>query len=1094
MQQAQQTTSGTGTTAAKEIGAALRESLTWRSIGPHRGGRVVAVAGDPRDPMTFYFGACAGGVWKTTDGGTNWECITDGFFQMAAVGALAVSASDPNILYVGTGEPTIRGNVSHGDGVYKSTDGGKTWTNTGLAETRHISKIRIHATNPDVVYVAALGHAWGPNAERGVYRSTDGGKSWQQVLFRSETAGAIDLSMDPGNPRVLYAAFWEGGRTPWSLNSGGPGSSLYKSSDGGDTWTELTRNPGLPTGVIGKIGVAVSPARPERVWALVEAEDGALFRSDDGGATWQRGSEQPGLRWRAWYYNHVIADPQDADTVYVMNGEAWKSTDGGKTFVSFPTPHGDNHDLWIDPRNTRRMINGNDGGACVSFNGTDSFTTIINQPTAQFYHVITDRQKPYRVYGSQQDNSALSLPAFSPTGAITETEWFVPGGGESGYIALLPKNPDVIFGGAIGSGAGNGRLTRFDRRTGQQRNVTVWPHVTGMGNGANELKYRFQWTFPLMFSPHDPDALYTASNVVHRSRDEGGSWEVISPDLTRADATKMTPSGGPITKDNTGAEVYGTIFALTESPREAGVFWAGSDDGLIHLSRDGGANWTNITPKELPEWSLISVIEASPHDPATAYVAATRYKHDDCHPLLYKTTDYGATWTAINEGLPADAITRVVREDPSQRGLLYCGTETGVFVSFDNGAHWQSFQSNLPVCPIHDLYIEDSDLITATHGRSFWILDDLAPLRQYALQGVRGGENAVHLFTPRPYVRLRASRGFGSAPGTAMSYRNAGPLPITYRRRTKADGTTEDVLINAGQNPPDGVIVRYFLPETPAGRVTLTFLDGAGKEIRTFSSKTPKAAAASEEVREPGAEEESAPQTEQGPWLPATPGLHTFVWDTQYPPATKIPGDTATEEALAGPQAVPGQCTARLTVGEVTQTVAVSIAPDPRVTLSAADTQAQFDLLLAIRDKLTETQDAILAIREMRTQAKDWARRLTGQGDAEAVAAARAINAKLAPIEAALMQEKAADPRQFPIALNGKLATLAGFVAGVDAPPTRQTAEVFAELSALIDAQLAQVREIVAAEVTAFNGHMHVAALPAVVVPRAFTPAVTPTT
>jgi len=1090
MQQTQQTTSGSGTTAAGEIGTALGNSLTWRSIGPHRGGRVVTVAGDPRDPMTFYFGACAGGVWKTTDGGTNWECVTDGFFKTAAVGALAVSESDPNVLYVGTGEPTIRGNVSHGDGVYKSTDGGKTWANTGLAETRHISKIRIHPTNPDVVYVAALGHAWGPNAERGVYRSTDGGKSWQQILFRSETAGAIDLSIAPGNPRVLYAAFWEGGRTPWSLNSGGPGSSLYKSADGGDTWTELTRNPGLPTGVIGKIGVAVSPAHPERVWALVEAEDGALFRSDDGGATWQRGSEQPGLRWRSWYYNHVIADPQNADTVYVMNGEAWKSTDGGKTFVSFPTPHGDNHDLWIDPQNTRRMINGNDGGACVSFNGTDSFTTIINQPTAQFYHVITDGQKPYRVYGSQQDNSALSLPAFSPTGAITETEWFVPGGGESGYIALLPKNPDIIFGGAIGSGAGNGRLTRFDRRTGQQRNVTVWPHVAGMGNGASELKYRFQWTFPLMFSPHDPDALYTASNVVHCSRDEGGSWEVISPDLTRADVTKMAPSGGPITKDNTGAEVYGTIFALVESPREAGIFWAGSDDGLIHLSRDGGANWTNVTPKEMPEWALVSMIEASPHDPATAYIAVTRYKHDDCRPLLYKTSDYGATWTAINDGLPADAITRVVREDPSQRGLLYCGTETGVFVSFDNGAHWQSFQSNLPVCPIHDLYIEDSDLIAATHGRSFWVLDDLEPLRQYALQGVRGGENAAHLFTPRTHVRLRASRGFGSAPGTAMSYRNAGPLPITYRRRTKADGTTEDVLINAGQNPPDGVIVRYFLPKAPEGRVTLTFLDGAGKEIRTFSSKTPKAIAPSEEVREAGAEEESAPQTEQGPWLPATPGLHTFIWDTQYPPATKVPGDTATEEALAGPQAVPGQYTARLTVGDVTQTVAVIIASDPRVTASTADAQAQFDLLLAIRDKLSETHDAILAIREMRTQAKDWARRLTGQGDTEAVAAARAINAKLAPIEAALIQAKAADPRQFPIALNGKLATLAGFAAGVDAAPTRQTGEVFAELSALIDAQLAQVREIVAAEVTAFNGHMHVAALPTVIVPRAFTPEV----
>ena len=632
------------------VASALQESLTWRCIGPHRGGRVVAVAGHPTDRKTFYFGACAGGVWKSTDAGTYWENISDGFFKTAAVGAIAVSASDPNVIYVGTGETAIRGDVSHGDGVYKSTDGGATWTNVGLADTRFIAKVRIHPTNADIVYVAALGHAFGPNTERGVYRSKDGGATWDQILYRDEETGAIDLVMDPHNPRVLYATLWNGRRDFWSLTSGGPGCGIFKSIDGGDTWTELTRNPGLPKGVLGKIGVAISPARRTGSGHWLRRRMVRSSAPTMAAATWQRLSEQGELRWRAWYYTHIFAHPTQPETVYVLNGAAWKSTDGGATFVKYPTPHGDNHDLWIDPKDPDRMIQGDDGGAYVTLNDMDTWSSIYNQPTAQFYHVITDKRVPYRIYGSQQDNTAMSLPGFSPLGAITQADWFRPGGGESGYIAVDPRDPDIIFGGAIGSGAGNGRLIRYDRRTGQERNVTVWPDVNGMGNGANELKYRFQWTFPLLFSTHEPDALYATSNVVHRSTSDGQHWDVISPDLTRNDATKMEASGGPITKDNTGAEVYGTIFAFAESPHEQGVFWAGSDDGMIHISRDAGKTWHDVTPKNLPEWALISVIEPSPHDPATAYVAATRYKLDDYAPYLLKTNDYGKSWTAITEG------------------------------------------------------------------------------------------------------------------------------------------------------------------------------------------------------------------------------------------------------------------------------------------------------------------------------------------------------------------------------------------------------------------------------------------------------------
>ncbi|MHB8647575.1 MAG: WD40/YVTN/BNR-like repeat-containing protein [Thermomicrobiales bacterium] len=1067
------------------VEAALRDSLTWRCIGPHRGGRVVAVAGDPADAMTFYFGAVAGGVWKTNDGGTYWENISDGFFTTASVGAIAVSESDPNVLYAGTGEPTIRGNVSHGDGVYKSTDAGATWTNVGLAETRHIAKIRIHPANADLVYVAALGHAFGPNKERGVFRSKDGGATWEQVLFRDAETGAIDLAMDPHNPRILYAALWNGRRNFWSLNSGGPSCGLMKSTDGGDSWTELTRNPGLPKGTVGKIGVTVSPAQADRVWAIVEAEDGAVFRSDDGGATWQRMSEQGELRWRSWYYSHIFAHPTQPNTVYVLNGAAWKSTDGGATFVKYPVPHGDNHDLWIDPKNPKRMIQGDDGGAYVTFNDMASWSTLFNQPTAQFYHVITDNQVPYRIYGSQQDNTAMSVPSFSPLGAITQQEWYEPGGGESGYMAVNPKNPEIVFGGAIGSGAGNGRLTRHDRRTGQKRNVTVWPDTPSMGDGAKELKYRFQWTFPLFYSIHEPETLYATSNVVHRSTDEGQSWSVVSPDLTRNDVSKMEPSGGPITKDNTGAEVYGTIFAYVESPHEQGVFWAGSDDGIVHITRDGGTTWENVTPKDLPEWSLISVIEASPHDAGTAYVAATHYKLDDYAPYLFKTSDYGQSWTKITKGIRENDFTRVVREDPARRGLLYAGTETGVYVSFNDGGQWQPFQGTLPVCPIHDLIVQGSDLIAATHGRSFWILDDLTAVRQYT-DDLR--DAATHLFTPRDFVRLRVYKGYGSDPGPAMSYRMAGTTVITFKQKKKANGETEEVLVNAGENPPDGVIVRYFLKEKPSEPITLTFLDEHGKEVRTITSKK-------EEAAKP-ADGEKKKDEEKGPFAPAEAGLNRFVWDTRYAEAKKVPGDTSTEDALAGPMVVPGTYQVRLTVGEQTQTASYRIAKDPRVDVSQRDLEAQQDFLLQLRDKLTETHEAILMLRDVRAQAEGWEKRLggkqaagSGQQAADSalstqhaalVAAAKALREKAKAIEDALIQEKADSPLQPPSRLNAKLATLAGFANSADVAPTQQAQDVYKDLAARIDRQLRQLDDLMEADLGAFNRQIREAGIAAI--------------
>jgi photosystem II stability/assembly factor-like uncharacterized protein len=1043
----------------------LHHALQWRCIGPPRGGRVVAVAGDPLNPAVFYFGACAGGVWKTDDAGTYWYNISDGYFKTASVGAIAVSESDPNVIYAGMGESCIRLDVSYGDGVYKSTDGGKTWTHLGLADTRHIARIRIHPHNPDIVYVAALGHIFGPHQQRGVFRSTDGGKTWEHVLYKSGDAGAADLSLDPQNPRLLYAALWQVRRDFWSLTSGGPDSGLYKSTDGGTTWTEITNNPGLPKGLKGRMGVAVSPAKAGRVWATIEAEDCGLFRSDDGGATWELVSDNRDLQGRPWYYQHVFADPQDPDTVWILNYQTWKSLDGGRTFSQVTTPHGDNHDLWIDPRHPQRMIEGNDGGACVTFNGGDSWSTIYNQLTAQFYHVATDNQFPYRVYGTQQDNTAISVPSRTHKGTIPWSDCYTVGTSESGYIAVHPDNPNIVVSGAIGSSpGGGGNLLRYDHSTGQIRIVTIWPELT-TGYGAKDMKYRFQWTYPILFSPHDGNMLYVAGNIIFRSTDQGSSWAPVSPDLTRNDVSKMEPSGGPITKDTSGAETYGTVFALVESPLQKGLLWAGSDDGLVHMSQDGGATWHNITPPQLPEWTLISMIEASPHDAASAYLAATRYKLDDNRPMLYKTSDYGETWVDLSQGIPEDDYTRVIRADPVRRGLLYVGTETGIYVSYDDGATWPSLQGNLPPVPVYDLLVKDDDLIAATHGRSFWILDDLTQLRQMADALL---DQPLRLFKPRdtyrPATPFRVQK-----PTPGKNYQRGVGGYVAYTETKDPYGDTVLHFLDSGANPPDGVIVTYYLKDKPTEAVTLSFLDARGELIKTFVSTAP----------EPG----SSGKVEQR--VPAEAGLNRFIWHMRYPDARLVPGDKLLEDKVGGPLAPPGTYQVRLTVGGDSQTQTFALVKDPRVSASQADFEAQFQFLIAVRDKLSTLHDSINQLRSIRQQVDEWVQRAAGHAAAEAVTrAAGALQEKLSAIEDEVIQVRykgARDRLDLPAKLNAKLAELTSVVAAADFAPPQQAYDVLSDITGRINLQLRRLEEVIDQDVTGFEHLLRELQIPAIV-------------
>ncbi len=1025
--QAQQTTS--------EASGNPLSGLRWRNIGPHRGGRSVAVAGVASQPMVYYFGGTGGGVWKTTDGGVNWEPVSDGQpFGTGTVGAIAVSQSDPNVVYAGMGESCIRGNFSHGDGMYKSTDAGKTWKRAGLEDSRIIGRIHVHPKNPDLVYVAALGHAAGPNEQRGVFRSKDGGKNWERVLFKSNKAGAVDLSMDPSNSNVLYASIWEVKRTPYSLESGGPDSGLWKTTDGGDTWTDISRNPGMPKGALGRIGVAVSPANPERIYAIVEAEDGGVFRSDNGGRIWAKVNENRNLRQRAWYYTHIYADPKVADTMYVLNTGFYKSVDGGRSYTTIQVPHGDNHDLWIAPDDPSRMINANDGGANVTFNGGRNWSE-QDQATAQFYRVALDNDFPYRVYGAQQDNSTVRIASRTAGSGITVRDWEETAGSESGWVQPSPKDSNIVFGGNYG-----GLLERQDHRTGQQRDINVWPD-NPMGWGAEGMKYRFQWNFPILFSPHDPNVLFTSGNHVFKTLNEGQTWQIISPDLTRNDKSKLGPSGGAITKDNTSVEYYCTIFALAESPVTKGVIWTGSDDGLVHVTRDGHAakpNWENVAKNipGLPEWIQINSIEASPHDAATAYFAATLYKADDFRPYLYKTGDYGKTWKKITTGIPDNAFTRVIREDPNRRGLLYAGTETGAYVSFNDAESWQSLQLNLPVTPITDIAVHkrDKDLVVATQGRSFWIIDDLTVLHQWKSEVAQAD---AHLFKPEESYRMPGG-GFRIPSGAAI-----------------------------GENPPAGVSVWYHLKDKPKGDVQIEILEASGKSVKKFSSRAPETPAGGAGEGGGGRFRSAAARA------PAEKGLNRFSWDLRYPDATTFPGMILWSGNTSGPRAVPGNYQVKLTVDGKTLTETFELKKDPRVPTTPEEFRKQFDVLTKIRNKFSETSEAIVSIRDVRKQANDYAARVKDQPNAKPIVdAAKDLSAKLTAIEEELYQTKNQsnqDPLNYPIRLNNKLAALAGSISGADSQPTDQQVAVYEDLVGRINAQLGKLEQVMTTDVPAFN-------------------------
>ncbi len=864
--------------ASGRIDEKLFNAMRWRQVGPFRGGRVLAVTGVPGSSNVFYFGGASGGVWKTTDAGANWQPIFDKE-SIASIGAIAVAASDHNIIYAGSGEACIRGNITFGNGVYKSVDGGKTWKNVGLKDTRHIGALVIDPRNPNIVFVAALGHAYGPNEERGVFRTTDGGATWQKVLYRDNKTGAISVVFDPNNPSTLFASLWEVYRTPWSLNSGGAGSGLYKSTDGGTTWIHLEGH-GLPAGIMGRIGIAVSPADSNRIYTMVESKEGGLFRSDDGGESWIRMNEDGRLRQRAWYFSHIFADPRSPDTVYVLNTGMFRSTDGGRSFNLLPAPHGDHHGLWIDPENPDHMINGNDGGATVSLDGGHTWSTQYNQPTAQFYHVITDNRWPYYIYGAQQDNSTIAIKSYDDDGVIGRQDWYAVGGGESGYIAPYPPEPSITFANAEAS------TSRFDKRTEQLVDISVWP-LDVSGNGAENLKHRFNWTSPLLVSPHDPNTLYTAFEMLFKSTNAGQSWTPISGDLTRNDKSKQKPSGGPITLDITSVEYYDTVFAVAESPIKKDMIWAGTDDGLVHLTTDGGQHWANVTPKDLPEWSMISIIEASHHDAGTAYAAVDRHKLDDFRPLIFRTRDEGKNWILIANGIPEGSYVRSVREDPRRKGLLFAGTETGVYFSVDDGGHWQPLKLNLPTVPVHDLEIHGDDLIAATHGRAFWVLDDMTPLRQLDA----GPTNAdMLLYKPQTALRLH--------------------LPTDIDRRGAV-----------GDNPPPGAIFDYYFKTAPKDEVKLEIIDSIGRVVRTLSSKEKKG-----DDQPP----EWPDQVREITTIPAAAGMNRYAWNLRWEPPVKIPGAFYSGIGPQGPLAQPGQYTVKLTVGTQSQTQPLEIVPDPR--------------------------------------------------------------------------------------------------------------------------------------------------------------------
>ena len=991
----------------------LYDGMEWRLVGPFRGGRAGTITGVPGDQQLYYMGTAGGGVWRTQDGGTTWTCISDGFFG-GSIGAVAVAESDPNVIYVGEGEQTVRGNVSSGRGFWRSTDAGKTWTSIGLPQSEHVGRIRVHPQNPDIVYAAVMGNLWKPNMDRGLYKSINGGKSWQKILYVSDKAGAVDVTLDPNNPRIIYCGTWQIKRNGYRMDSGGPGSKLWKSTDSGETWTELTFNEGLPKGVWGIVGVTVSPVNSERIWTIIEAEDGGVFRSDDAGMTWQRTSGKRDLRQRAWYYSRIYADPQDENMVYVCNVGFWRSRDGGVNWTQISTPHSDHHDLWIAPDNNQRMALADDGGGQVSTDAGANWTTYHNQPTAQFYRVTTDNKFPYRIYGAQQDNSTIRIAHRTSGAAITEADWEPSAGGESAHLAPDPKNPEIVYGGTY-----KGYMMMVDHETGQTRSTNVWP-FNPAGSGAEVMKYRFNWNYPVFFSPHDDTKLYATSNQMHVTQNGGQSWSVISPDLTRADPKTIESSGGPITQDNTGVEYYATIFAATESELEPGVIWAGSDDGLIHVTKDGGQNWENVTPPTSPDYNMINCIDVHPFEKGSAYVAATSYKFGDYTPYLYKTTNYGKSWTRITEGIPDNHYTRAIRADKTRPGLLYAGTEWGMYVSFDDGASWSPFQLNLPIVSIRDLHVRDHNLIAATHGRSFWMIDDLTPLHQLH-DDLKEAQS--HLFKPKKSYRMAQGGGWNGR-----------------------DSRLE------GENHPDGVVFHYYVKDHNKGDgVKLEIMEMDGTPIRTFSTQ---------------------PESGIGE-ISVASGGNRFVWDMRYPGFTDFDGMILYSSPNRGPKAVPGTYRARLTAGGTTTEQEFEIIPDPRLKTTLPQFQQQFDFLIKVRNKVNEAHQAIRDIRNLRDDIQYLEQKLAEDpAYQDVLEKARQLDQDMKIIENNIHMTKNQsyqDPLNYGIRVNNRLTFLMADQQRGDYPPTDQAEQVRQELSNELDSYLQNLDSLFDTQLKAIN-------------------------
>ena len=987
------------------------DALAYRLLGPFRGGRSAAVTGVPNKPNLFYFGATGGGVWKTEDGGRKWKNISDGFFG-GSIGAIAVSTDDPNVMYVGGGESTVRGNVSSGYGVWKTENAGQSWEHIGLKKSRHIPRIVIHPRDHNTVFAAVLGNIYKPTVDRGIYKSTDGGKTWEKKLFVNENAGAVDLIMDATNPRILYASTWNLRRTPYSLSSGGEGSALWKSIDSGETWKEISKNKGFAKGILGNIGVTVSPVNNNIVWAIVENKDkGGVYKSTDGGETWKLINSERKLRQRAWYYSRIYADPQDAEVVYVLNVRYHKSTDGGKTYSTFNAPHGDHHDLWIAPENPKRMVMGDDGGAQTTYDGGETWSTYHNQPTAQFYRVTTDDSFPYRIYAAQQDNSTIRISHRNEGWNIDEDDWEETAGGESAHITIDPENNDIVYGGSY-----DGFLTRYNHKTKTIRSVSVWPD-NPMGHGAEDMKYRFQWNFPMFFSKHNTKKLYTFSNHVHVTTNEGESWSVLSPDLTRNDSTKLKSSGGPITQDNTSVEYYCTIFAAAESPIKEGLLWTGSDDGLIHVSRNDGETWENVTPKGMPEWMMINSIEPSVYNEGTCYVAGTKYKTGDFEPYLYKTNDYGKSWKKITNGIPSEHFTRVLREDPIKEGFLYAGTETGIYYSHNEGTYWQPLQLNLPIVPITDLAVKNNNLIVATQGRSLWILDDLSLLHQ-ALD-IDNKENI--LFKPKDTYRI--------------------------------GGSSNDKSLTTGTNHPSGVITYFYVKNPEEKEIKLSYLNSKNDTIKTVSTKNKKDKF---KVKE---------------------GSNNYVWNTRGKSAENFEGMILWWASLNAPKAVPGNYKVVLSVEDENYTQSFDIVSNPNSETDVVGMQKQFDFITDINDTVDNAHKSIKKIRAINKQLTAFQEQYKDDERVEELKEkAKKLSEDFSEIEKALYQtqnKSGQDPLNFPIKLTNKLGHLNSLVGMGDFPPTEQDIAVKDELTRKINSELEKFNALVSDEIKMFNAEFN---------------------